>query len=364
MDLARRVGYKPESLRFFEILRWKQAQADDGRRTLAIGAAVKAAETWEGLTEEQVCRKIVKDKPDWKRIVGLLPRSIGVTRAIMAAAIDAGCNSDKDLIILTPTLEELGLLNDKDVRARWEKAIKAADDMRAANIARNVQSKVVKEKLQDAADTAIKKAVEEVTRNLRVYFIVDISGSMQDSIGQAKKYIAKFLQAFPPERLHVVTFNTVGRLVTIRHATAAGVEAAFRGIAAGGGTSHSSAVRELARFKPKDDEDSLFIFVGDGGENCTFEHEVEASGLHPKAFGFVELPGDNLGAIRNTATRLRIPCFSIDEGTFDDPYAIPRTVKNLVAATPVGAAGRAAVPRVGLIDVILKTELLKKPAWA
>jgi hypothetical protein len=369
MDLARRAGYKPESPKFFEILRWKQAQADDGRRTLAIGQEVKAAETWDGLTEEQVCRKIVKDKPDWKRIVGLLPRSIGVTRAVMAAAIGAGCNSDKDLIILTPTLEELGLLdpncNDvKDVRERWEKATKAADDMRAANIARNVQSKVVKEKLQDAADTAIKKAVEEVTRNLRVYFIVDISGSMHNSIEQAKKYIAKFLQAFPPERLHVATFNTVGRIVTIRHASAAGVEAAFRGIAAGGGTSHAAALRELMRFKPKDDEDSLFIFVGDGGENTSFEQAVEASGLRPTAFGFVELPGDNLGAIRNTATRLRIPCFNISEDTFEDPYAIPRTIRNLAHATPVGVAGRAAAPRVGLVDVILRTPLLAKPQWA
>jgi len=162
MELARRIGYKPETPYFFEALRWKQCQAEDGRRTLAIGEAVKAAESWAGLSEMQVCEKIVAQKPDWKRIVGLLPKDVGVTRAVVAAAIEAACLSDKDLIILTPTLEELGLLDVPDVRGRWEQAVKASDDMRAANIARNVQSKQVAEKLQEAADIAVQKAVEEV----------------------------------------------------------------------------------------------------------------------------------------------------------------------------------------------------------
>jgi hypothetical protein len=361
--LAQLVGYKPESPKFFEALRWKQAQAKDGRRTMVIGQAVKAAETWESLTEEQICKKIVKDKPDWKRVVGLLPAKIGVTRAIMAAAIEAKCLSDKDIVNLTPTLEELGLLDVAEVKARWEKALKAAEDMRAANIARNVQSKAVKDKLQDAADTAVKKAVEEVTRNMRIYFLVDISGSMQSSIDLAKKYIAKFLQGFTADRTHIATFNTAGRVITLRHASAAGVEAAFRGIGAGGGTSHAAGVRALSGFKPKDDEDSLFIFVGDGGEYQTFEREVQASGLRPMAFGFVKVPGEHYNAIENTARQLGIPCFLISENTFDDPYAIPRTVKALVASTPVGMVNRVATPRVTLVEQILKTELLQLPPF-
>ncbi|HUV14917.1 MAG TPA: hypothetical protein VMY18_14835, partial [Acidobacteriota bacterium] len=57
MELARRVGYKPLTPKFFEVLRWKQKQSDDGRRVLAIGAEVKAADSWEGLTETQICEK-------------------------------------------------------------------------------------------------------------------------------------------------------------------------------------------------------------------------------------------------------------------------------------------------------------------
>jgi len=237
--------------------------------------------------------------------------------------------------------------------------------MRAANIARNVQSKEVKEKLQEAADVAVQKAVEEVARNMRIYFYVDISGSMQNSIEQAKRSVARFLQGFPADRTHVAVFNTTGRVIRVQHASAAGVEAAFRGITAGGGTDYGSGIRALKDFRPQDDEDTLFIFVGDEGQAHTFEAAVQASGLRPMAFGLVRVPGENYNAVTNTAVRLGIPCFLIDEHTFEDPYAIPRTIRALVAATPVGAArGAAQAPRVTLVETILKTSLLAKPRWA
>ena len=238
--------------------------------------------------------------------------------------------------------------------------------MRAANIARNVKSKDVKEQLDAAADKALQKTVEAVTKNLRVYVIIDISGSMTNAIAKAKELIAKFLQGFPSERTHVATFNTTGRIVEIKHASSAGIDNAFKGISAGGGTSHASGVMAFVQAKklPKDDEDTLFIWVGDEGEASTFEHYVNQSGLRPMAFGLLKLGTDG-HAVTQTAARLGIPCFMIDENTFSDVYAIPRTIRALVAATPVGPARAAvAAPRVTLVDQILKTELLKKPAWA
>jgi hypothetical protein len=364
MDLARRVGYKPETPKFFEVLRWKQAQAEDGRRTLAIGKAVAEAETWEGLTEEAICQKIVKERPGWKRIVGLLPKKVGVTRAIMSAAIEAGSFSDKDLIIATPTLEDLGLLQVQDVRERWERAVKNAEDMRAANIATRVKNKGTQEKLVEAADNALKKATEEVTKGLRVYVMVDISGSMTSALSTAKTYLAKFLQAFPPDKLHVAVFNTTGREIKIQHPSAAGVENAFRGVQAGGGTDYGAGVRALSHYKPQPDEDALFIFVGDEGQHGTFEHSIRQWGHNPLAFGLVRVPGENFRVVGNTATALGIPCFEINERIFADPYAIPRTLRGLVAATPVGRAVVAAIPRVTLAETILKTTLLIKPPWA
>lgn len=365
-DLARAVGYKPETPKFFEVLGWAQDQAKDGRRSILIGVEMAKSESWDDLTEGQICEKIVAEKPDWKRVVGLLPKKLGVTRAIMSAAVESGSLSNKDLIILTPTLEELGLLEVKEVKARWDRAVKKAeDDMRAANIARNVKSKDVQEQLQAAADTALQKAVDQVTKNLRIYVIIDISGSMGQSIEKAKTLLAKFLQGFPPDRTHVAVFNTAGRVVEIKHASAAGVANAFKGISADGGTAHGAGVLALEKFQPKDDEDSLFIFIGDGGERRTFETYVTQSKLRPMAFGFLKLPGENFGCVESTAAVLGIPCFPIVENTFDDVYAIPRTIRALVAATPVGVVARvAATPRVTLVDTILRTDLLKKPHWA
>ena len=379
MSLARRVGYKPSSDKFFDALRWKQKQSEDGRRDMAIGKAVKAAESWEGKSEREVCELIEKTKPNWKRVVGLLPKEVGVTRAVMAAAIEAGSLSDKDLIILTPTLEDLGLLKVQEIKERLTAALGRADDMRARNIARNVRSKDLREEMETASDKVGQKAVEEELRGLRAYFMVDISASMQGALEAAKPLISKFLQTFPLDQVHVSVFNTAGRVVTIKHQSTKGVEAAFRGINAGGGTDYGAGVRVLERFKLKDGEDAIFIFVGDE-EARPFQDHVVASGLKPLAFGFLKtVPhggaagwrhrqwgADNNSAVRDTAARLGVPCFLIDDRTFDDPYAITRTIRALVAATPVGEAARGAVarPRVTLVDQILQTEPLQKPAWA
>jgi len=295
----------------------------------------------------------------------------------MAAAIEAGSLSSKDLVIMIPTIEALGLLEVHDIKQKVDAAIANAEDMRAANIAKNVRSKELKEKLEDGADNVAKKVVEETVRDLRLYFLIDRSSSMHGALERAKPMIAKCIQAFPLDKIHVATFNTVGREIAIKHASTKGVEAAFRGISASGGTSHASGVMALSKYKPKDDEDSVFMFAGDEEERGTFERAVIDSGLRPLAFGFLKVVATQGAAawryqnypetscIRDTAARLGIPCFSLEEGTFDDPYAIPRILRTLIEATPVGEATRGrAVKRVNLVDKILQTDLLQKPAWA
>jgi len=65
----------------------------------------------------------------------------------------------------------------------------------------------------------------------------------------------------------------------------------------------------------------------------------------------------------DAAAELNIPCFRLSEEMFsdDDPYAVTRIVRDLIAATPVG---QSQTKRVSLIDQILKTELLQVPEWA
>jgi hypothetical protein len=365
--LSAAVGYKPRSPGFFQALRWKQKQDKDGRRVIAIGEAVSAAESWAALTEEQICNKIVQTKPSWKKITSMVPPAVGITRAIMACAIENRCLSNKDLIIATPTIEEAGLMDVQEVREKWQAAVRDADDMRAANIATRVKSKEVKADLEHAADSALKKATEEVMKAMRVYVMVDRSGSMEDAIQAAIRLLTRLLPAFPADKVHVSYFNTLGQEVSFKSQTAAGVAQAFRGVTGTGGTDYGAGVRALKDHKPTDDEDVLFIFVGDQ-QAAHFPSAVTSSGLRPMAFGFVYVKGKDhtdYKAVEDTARLLSIPCFSINEETFADTYAIPRTIRALVSATPVGQrANQTERARVTLAEIVLKTDFLVKPTWA
>lgn len=373
MQVARKVGFKPSTPKFFQILRWKQVQAKDGHRTLAVGDEVRKADTWEGLKEGEICEKIIKDKPNWKIVAGKLPAEVGITPAILCAAIEAGSLSDQDLIIMTPTLEELNLLTNVTVERRWKEAIEKAENQRAANIKKNVRTEKAKEGLEEATDKAAAKAVQEVARDMRIYVVVDKSGSMQGAIEQAKEYLAKFVGAFPLDKLHVAVFNTVGREVNITKATRAGVTQAFRGHTAGGGTSYANGVGCLVnKYKPGPNEDAIIFFVGDeeDGGLAQLVQVIRNSGVEPVALGLLHVDSGYGGwrgresLIENAAAHLSIPCFKLEESIFEDAYAVPRTLRNIIASTPVKKGAVAAKPRVSLIETILKTPLLKKPAWA
>lgn len=361
--LARKVGFKPESPRFFEALRWKQTQAKDGRRTIAIGVDVAAAESWNDMSEVEICHRIVETRPSWKRLVGLIPPNVGLTRAIMAAAIDAGVISDADFVILTPTLEELGLLELTPIRDRWKVALDQAENRRAAHVALRVAKADVAEDLRAAADKATVKALEEVTKGLRVYVVVDKSGSMEGALEKAKECLAKFVQGLPLDRLHVSVFNTLGREVVIKAPSGAAVEHAFKGHTAGGGTDYAAGVMALRKHGPRADEDALMIFVGDQVDfNVNgLVKEIRDCGFRPMAFGLLEVIGNGGRGriVEDAALVLGIPCFRIDIAMFDDPYAVTRTLRHLISNTPIGQSAR-----VTLLETILKTPLLDKPVWA
>jgi uncharacterized protein with PIN domain len=228
-----------------------------------------------------------------------------------------------------------------------------------------VKSQAVAERLEEAADAALQKALEPATPGLRVYVAVDVSGSMQGAIEQAKVYLARFLQGFPLDKLHVCVFDTSAREVVIRHPSARGVEHAFARFGAGGGTRHEAAFGDVfAQRPPASEEDALVLFVGDQQQGGTFEAAVEASGLRPVAFGFLEVwgvMGARFRCVQDTAAALGIPCFDVDVDMFGDAYAVGRVLRRLIASTPVQAG---AARRRSLVETILKTPLLDKPVWA
>jgi hypothetical protein len=251
----------------------------------------------------------------------------------MAASIESGALSDKQLIMRTPTIEELGLFQVQNIRERVEKAIRDATDMRAANIARNVKSAAVKEVLQEGADNALKKTIAAVAKDFMIFLMVDRSGSMEGAIEAAVRCLTKLVQGFPPDNIKVCHFNTDAREIVIKHWSAAGVENAFKGLTAGGGTDYASAIQLLQKYGCKDgSKDNLFFFVGDEGhQRAHFVEAVEASGLKP-SFVLLPITGTRYPrgtAVRVTAQRLGIPCAEVDEAMFQDPYAIPTTIRNI-----------------------------------
>jgi hypothetical protein len=365
-DLSRKCGYKPASQAFFEILGWKQKQSAAGHRKVGLGELKLAKqERFDGLTEAEICEAVETQRLSYKDVVGRLPKDVGLTPAIMAAVLPS--LSDKDLRILTPTLEELGLMADPEIRARWEKAVATATDQRALNIAKNVRSKEIREKLETAADNAARAAVTEATKDVdvRVMFLIDKSGSMQGAIEQSKDALSKILAGFPLEKLNIATFDTMGTVLRPKAASRAAVQHMLKDINANGGTTHGAAVRALHAADVRFPAGSRLVVIvvgdeaGEAGDQfarafreCAYE--VSAMAMLVSVAGH----GARGNTVRSGAAFMKVPFSEVNVSQFDDPYQVTRVLKALLdAPVAVGAA-----PQIGWVERVMKTKLLELKA--
>jgi hypothetical protein len=358
--LARKCAYRPESERFFEILGWPQKQAAGGHRTLGLdGLRLRRSERFDGLGEAEICERIVAGRLSYREVVGRLPSDPGLTPAIMAALLPS--LSDRELRLLTPTLESLGLLADAEVRARWERAVRAATDQRALTIARNVRGRELREQLAEAADAAARTAVREtVADDVEVMFLIDKSGSMDRAIDNSKEALSRILAGFPLERLHIATFDSTGRVLRPKAASRVGVQHMLADVRAWGATTHSAALsafhREGLRIAP--DRRLIVIVVGDeDGENGrTFADAFERLGYRPAAIALIVSVAWRRGStVRDAAAELGVPFSEVDVAQFEDPYQVTRVLTALLdAPVPSGSSS-------GWLDRVLDTPLLEKP---
>jgi hypothetical protein len=356
--LARKVGYKPESPVFFEVLGWKQKQASGGHRTVGLsGLALQKRERFDGLGEVEICEAIEAQKLSYKDVVGRLPKGVGLTPAIMATLLPS--LSDRDLRLLTPTLEELGLMADASVRARWEQAITSATDQRGLNIAKNVKSKELAQRLEDAADNAAKQAVAEATHDedVRVMFLIDKSGSMQGAIEQSKEALTRILAGFPLDRLAVATFDTMGTRLQPKAASRAAVQHMLANVTAAGGTMHGAAVRAIHRsgFRVPAGSKLIVMVVGDeaGERGEDLAATFRQCGYAPSAVAMLVNVAAVRGlTVRNAARELGAPFSEVKVETFDDPYQVTRVLTALLDA-PVAAGASTS----GWVERVMKTPL-------
>lgn len=363
--IARKVGYKPLSERFFAVLGWKQSQSSEGHRTMGLdGLELEKRERFDDVSEAEICEAIVTQRLTYKEVMGRLPPDIGLTPAIMVALLPT--LSDRDLRQLTPTLEELGLMAEPEIRDAWEKAIESATDQRGLNIARNVRSAELKERLAASADNAAKAAVAEATgeRDVHVMFLIDTSGSMQGAIEKSVDALTKIVAGFPLDKLHIATFDTFGTTKVPKAASGAAIKHMLQGVKASGGTLHSAGVAALARdgVTVPSDATLLVIVVGDeaGEAGARFASSFADNGFAPSAFALILNVAYSRGeTVRTAATNLGLPFSTITVDQFDDPYQVPRVLKTILEA-PVATGGP--VKRFSWVDKVMATKLLELPA--
>lgn len=359
--LARKVGYKPASASFFGVLGWKQSQADEGHREIGLdNLELAKSERFDGLSEAEICETIVSQRLRYKDAVGRLPADIGLTPAIMVALLPT--LSDRDLRQLTPTLEELGLLSVPELRVRWEKAITDATDQRGLNIAKNVRDQGLKEKLEESADNAAKKAVAAATGDvdLRVMFLVDKSGSMQGAIEAAKECLVKMLAGFPLDKLHVATFDTMGQILRPKAASRVAVQHMLAPIKADGGTIHGAALTALHRDGVRFPIEAklIVIVVGDeaGEAGAQLAQTFQQCGYRADAMALLLASPHRGSTVRDCAKALRIPYSEVTVDQFDDPYHVTRVLRALLEA-PISTSA----PAPGLVEKVMATKLLEVP---
>lgn len=360
-NLARMVGYKPKSQKFFEVLGWKQRQSDRGHRTIGLENLRLQRVSLAGLSEAEICAKIVNDRLGWKVVMGMLPPELGLTPAICVALLDQF--SDKDFAILTPTLEEFGLLDHAEIRARWSDALARLEDQRSRNIAKNVKRRELAERLDQAADDAVRRAVSEATgeADVHIMFLVDISASMEGAIAQSKAVLSNIVQGFPQEKLHIACFNTMGYLMKPRHYSAKGIRHMFNSVMSSGGTSYSSGMAAFYanRVEIPAGADLIVFAVGDeAGETGTeFANNVRKLGYQPSAFAHIVnvAAGWSRGhTVRGASEQLGVPYTEVDIAQFQDVYQVQRTLKAVLEAQPYRG-------KRSLVEQVMQTELLSKP---
>jgi hypothetical protein len=358
--LARKAGYKPESQAFFEVLGWKQKQSTGGHRAVGLeGLQLIKHERFDGLSEAEICEWIDTERLSYKEAVGRLPKDVGLTPAIMAALLPS--LSDRDLRMMTPTLEELGLLSEPTIRARWEKAVATATDQRALHIVKNVRSHELREKLEEASDNAARHAVAEATAetDVRVMFLIDKSGSMEGAIEQSKEALTSILAGFPSDKLHIASFDTVGTVLKPKAPSRKAVEHMLRDIKASGGTVHAAAVHALHRGGAQMPAEAklIVIVVGDeaGEAGDQFARAFRECGYTPAAMALlVSVASARGNTVRTCAGQLRLPFSEVSVDQFADPYQVPRVLKALLDAPAAAGASQS-----GWVERVMRTPLLK-----
>jgi hypothetical protein len=169
------------------------------------------------------------------------------------------------------------------------------------------------------------------------------------------------VQGFPPEKLHIASFNTTGTVLKPRHHSAAGVQHMPQGHRRkrwnGLWLSHHRTARQWRA--PAVGAELIIFAVGDeaGEAGESFAQNIQNSGYTPRAFAHIVNVARNESrgtTVRRAAEVLRVPYTEVNVEQFTDVYQVQRTLKAVLEAQPYREKG-------SMIEKIMQTELLLSP---
>jgi hypothetical protein len=214
--------------------------------------------------------------------------------------------------------------------------LSTATDHRSLNVARNVRSQELRDKLEGAAEHAVRAAVSDAVADEQVYvmFLVDKSGSMQGAIDKSKEALVRILAGFPIDRVHIATFDTVGRVLRPKATSRIGISHLLDPVHAGGGTTHAAAVRAFAQGGVRIPADATLIVIvvgdeaGEAGEQ--FARSFAEYGYRPAAIALilnVERASWRGSTVRDAAAHLVVPYSEVAVEEFADPNSASRRAR-------------------------------------
>ncbi len=246
-------------------------------------------------------------------------------------------------------VEGSGLLNIKEVKDLYLKKVKrATKSVASADHRKSAQGS--DEEVQAAVAEAKQASVELQLRiESNLFILVDISASMQHAIETAIKFGARIAPLVDGD-LMVVAHNTEGRIINVpvgERDQLSAWEFAFKGIRAGGGTTHQHGLTKAleAGFEPQS-----IVLLTDGGETALdFTRNISMYAANTNTEPHIVMIHLE-GASNVLGEKLEASALRYDQLDFDGDYYLFDQVGALLGGPPAKS----------LVQRVLDTELPKR----
>jgi hypothetical protein len=234
-------------------LRWEQKD-----NSITKGDFIQSIFDFSGLSDVQVAKKIVSENISARAALGAIDK---LTPVIAVAILQVATGDE--VIILTKMLEDSGILTDKEVQKEYKKKVKTSKNAidRIKSFA-DKTSRDISCALDESRAAAKQEMFEKKTTGLgKVFFHLDLSGSMQVSIDWIKNNASTIIEMIPEDKFGWGAFNSNKiYIANPKKYSVAGINQALYGMRASGGTD-CLALYETARSKNSE----VDIFITDQG---------------------------------------------------------------------------------------------------